>query len=299
MAEHDWMPKAVAWLRERANRQEQTNRESPAHAQAYPSWTERIKWWRDAAADLERQHYAETYKSPADLEYESWTVGEPEAQPMPSEGAIHPLAAAEPLQLLIDEVGRMRRALDAIYGHNEAARAAVVRHYGTTHKDISLLVSVLRARGVKASQEAQPLRARALTEGEVAQLKHGADRSDALFALNVLRKFCHMHGIVLTDWDGNDASGVTEPHPCRWFNGKCIDCGRAYGAPRGVTPCQRCAATEPRTGTCDGQGPLCADGVKPSVPGEYGDMEALDREVDAIRAADAGVGIPAEGQQHG
>jgi hypothetical protein len=75
VAEHDWMPKAVAWLRERANRQEQTNRESPAHAQAYPSWTERIKWWRDAASDLERQHHAATYKSPADLEYEIWTHG--------------------------------------------------------------------------------------------------------------------------------------------------------------------------------------------------------------------------------
>lgn len=22
------------------------------------------------------------------------------------------------------------------------------------------------------------------------------------------------------------------PHPCRWFNGRCIDCGRAYGEPR-------------------------------------------------------------------
>lgn len=68
----------------------------------------------------------------------------------------------------------------------------------------------VRPAGVKPSPGAQPLRARALTEGEVAQLKHGADRSDALFALNVLRKFCHMHGIVLTDWDGNDASGVKE-----------------------------------------------------------------------------------------
>lgn len=62
----------------------------------------------------------------------------------------------------------------------------------------------------KAVTEDPPkqLRLRAMTSGEVAEVKPGADRSDELFALNVLRKFCRMHGLVLTDWDGNDASGV-------------------------------------------------------------------------------------------
>jgi hypothetical protein len=31
--------------------------------------------------------------------------------------------------------------------------------------------------------------------------------------------------------DGVDAS-ATGRHACRWFNGRCIDCGRSYGAPR-------------------------------------------------------------------
>jgi hypothetical protein len=57
------------------------------------------------------------------------------------------------------------------------------------------------------------LRVRALTPGEVAEVKSGADRSDEVFALNVLRKFCRMHGFVLTDWDGNDTSGAGEALP--------------------------------------------------------------------------------------
>lgn len=32
--------------------------------------------------------------------------------------------------------------------------------------------------------------------------------------------------------------GKVEPHPCRFFNGKCIDCGRSRGAPRSPTPSQ-------------------------------------------------------------
>jgi hypothetical protein len=75
VAEHDWMPKAVAWLYALAAKQEQTNREFPAHADAYPSWSERIRWWKHAAEVLARQHRQLTYKSPADLEYESWTPG--------------------------------------------------------------------------------------------------------------------------------------------------------------------------------------------------------------------------------
>lgn len=39
-----------------------------------------------------------------------------------------------------------------------------------------------------------------------------------------------------------------------------------------------------------------ADGVRVRAAGEYGDMEALDREVDAIRAAD-GVALPDGGQR--
>jgi len=31
------------------------------------------------------------------------------------------------------EVARLRKALDDIYNHSEAARVAVVEHYGTTH----------------------------------------------------------------------------------------------------------------------------------------------------------------------
>jgi hypothetical protein len=44
---------------------------------------------------------------------------------------------------LMSEVIRMRDALDAIYRHNEAARAAVVLHYGTTHAPV---IFELRAR---------------------------------------------------------------------------------------------------------------------------------------------------------
>jgi hypothetical protein len=52
-------------------------------------------------------------------------------------------------------------------------------------------------------------RMRGLTFGEVADMKHGADRSDAIFARNVLLKFCRIHGLVLTDWDDNElAAGV-------------------------------------------------------------------------------------------
>lgn len=52
--ESDWRPAAVAWLRAQANEQEARNKESPRHAAAYPSWGERVRWWRSAADDLER-----------------------------------------------------------------------------------------------------------------------------------------------------------------------------------------------------------------------------------------------------
>jgi exonuclease VII small subunit len=37
------------------------------------------------------------------------------------------------IQRLEKEIVKMSRAIDAIYRHNEAARAAVERHYGTRH----------------------------------------------------------------------------------------------------------------------------------------------------------------------
>ena len=36
---------------------------------------------------------------------------------------------------LREQNARMQKALDDIYNHNEAARAAVVQHYGTAHDD--------------------------------------------------------------------------------------------------------------------------------------------------------------------
>jgi hypothetical protein len=74
------------------------------------------------------------------------------------------------------------------------------------------LRAVFSAYGVRVDAPTS-LRVRALTPGEVAEVKSGADRSDEVFALNVLRKFCRMHGFVLTDWDGNDTSGAGEALP--------------------------------------------------------------------------------------
>jgi hypothetical protein len=41
--------------------------------------------------------------------------------------------APEVVGELIEEIRRARKALDAIYNHNEAARAAVIQHYGLNH----------------------------------------------------------------------------------------------------------------------------------------------------------------------
>ena len=46
---------------------------------------------------------------------------------------VSPPAAPSPSDARDEAIRRMRKALDAIYNHNEACRAAVLEHYGNVH----------------------------------------------------------------------------------------------------------------------------------------------------------------------
>ena len=51
----DWRTEAVKWLRRKAEEQRATNEKHPRHAEAYPSWGERVRQFHWLADDLERE----------------------------------------------------------------------------------------------------------------------------------------------------------------------------------------------------------------------------------------------------
>ena len=50
--------------------------------------------------------------------------------------------AAARIDALEADVARMRTALDAIYNHNEAARQAVIQHYGLWHSESASMLGL-------------------------------------------------------------------------------------------------------------------------------------------------------------
>lgn len=50
-----WRQQAAAWLRERARKQDETNKQCPDHVKCYPSWEKRVRDLNWLAADLERE----------------------------------------------------------------------------------------------------------------------------------------------------------------------------------------------------------------------------------------------------
>jgi hypothetical protein len=66
----EWRTEAVKWIRRKAEYQRATNEQNPRHAEAYPSWGERVRQWHWLADDLELEQNSppfglEPYQEPA------------------------------------------------------------------------------------------------------------------------------------------------------------------------------------------------------------------------------------------
>lgn len=99
-----------------------------------------------------------------------------------------------------------------------------------------------------------------------------------------------------------------EPHPCRWFNGRCIDCGRAYGQPRAVSGVLAVDLPEPvATISADLYGGASVHWIrKPNelpAGSKLYDEAALDYAYAQGRADQAADGVPGtfndQGENHG
>jgi len=66
----EWRTEAVKWIRRKAEDQRAENEQNPRHAEAYPSWGERVRQWHWLADDLELEQNSppfglEPYQEPA------------------------------------------------------------------------------------------------------------------------------------------------------------------------------------------------------------------------------------------
>ena len=65
-----WRTEALKWIRRKAEDQRATNEQNPRHAEAYPSWGERVRQWHWLADELELEQNStsfglEPYQEPA------------------------------------------------------------------------------------------------------------------------------------------------------------------------------------------------------------------------------------------
>ena len=65
-----WRTEALKWIRRKAEDQRATNEQNPRHAEAYPSWGERVRNWHWLADELELEQNStsfglEPYQEPA------------------------------------------------------------------------------------------------------------------------------------------------------------------------------------------------------------------------------------------
>jgi len=80
------------------------------------------------------------------VDVEIYTVSEPFKYSINKRNIYRAMVAAAPTSDARDEaIRRMRKALDAIYNHNEACRAAVLEHYGNVHDYVVMEIDAASA----------------------------------------------------------------------------------------------------------------------------------------------------------